>query len=102
MSEDKTEISGNEESTEGLETQKAPTTNPMLEAILAKVNAIGEDLSGFRNDVNARFSKVDSRLDTIEKDIKEIKRNQRVFHNQLLVVEGKQLEIEEELERRAS
>jgi septation ring formation regulator EzrA len=102
MSEDKTEIPGNEEPTEGLEPSKAPTTNPMLEAILAKVNAIGEDLSGFRSDVNARFSKVDSRLDTIEKDIKEIKRNQRVFHNQLLVVEGKQLEIEEELERRAS
>jgi hypothetical protein len=71
MGEDKTKNLGNTDPTEELEASKAPTTNPMLEAIFARVNAIGEDVSSFRSEVNARFDKIDSRLETVEKILKQ-------------------------------
>jgi archaellum component FlaC len=60
MSEDKTEISGNEEPTEGLETSKAPTTNMMIETLLLEVRA------GFAK-VNSRLDAIDNRLNVSEK-----------------------------------
>jgi chromosome segregation ATPase len=104
MSDDKTEISGNIETTEELEAQKAKTTNPMLEAILAKVNDLTANVNdlavnmseGFArvdarlDKVENRLDKIESRLDRIEKDNRESKRNQRVFQDQLLEIQGKQ------------
>jgi hypothetical protein len=109
MSDDKTNAPGNIETTEELEAQKAKTTNPMLEAILAKVNDLAVNMTdlaanmseGFAR-VNARLDKVESRLDRIEKDNRESKRNQRVFQDQLLEIQGKQRDMEEDLDRLAS
>jgi hypothetical protein len=93
MSKDLTEILGNEEPTVELEIPKVPDTKPMLEMILARMN------EGF-TEMREGFAVVNSRLDTVEKDIKEIKRNQRVFNNQLLAIEGRLTDLEDE--RKAS
>jgi hypothetical protein len=64
MSEDKTEISGNNEPTEELEAQKAPTTTIMLEVILARMN------EGFA-EINQRFDAVEKRFDGVENESRE-------------------------------
>lgn len=79
MSEDKTEIAGNTDTTEVLEVQKAPTTQPMLKEILEGMR------EGFA-EMREGLAKVNSRLDTVEKDIKEIKRNQNVLYRQILSI----------------
>jgi hypothetical protein len=84
MGEDNTKILPNDEN-------KAPTTEPMLEAILAKVNE--------------GFARMEARFDTIEKDVRDIKRNQRVLNEQMLNLQGSQLDLEDRvdvLERKAS
>jgi hypothetical protein len=98
MSEDKTEIPGNLDPTDELEAPKAATTNPMLEAILAKVNSIGENLSSFRSEVNVRF-------DTLEKRMYTIERKFDVFSIELTSVKAGVLDTQnrlDELERKAS
>jgi archaellum component FlaC len=105
MSEDQTNISGNDEPTEELEAQKAATTNPMLEVILAKVNAIGEELSSFRSEVNTRFDALEKRMDTIEKRMYTIERKFDVFSIELISVKAGVLDAQnrlDELERKAS
>jgi hypothetical protein len=61
MSEDKTEISGNNEPTEELEAQKAPTTTIMLEVILARMNE--------------GFAEINQRFDAVESDSMELRMN---------------------------
>jgi archaellum component FlaC len=105
MSEDKTPVLGNEEPTEELEAQKAPTTNPMLEAILARMN------EGFA-EINQRFDGVDKRLDGIENELREqqkairsLERRFDVYTQDLLKLRGDVLNHEsriEDLERKAS
>jgi archaellum component FlaC len=112
MSEDQTNISGNDEPTEELEAQKAATTNPMLEVILAKINAIGEELgsfrgelSSFRSEVNTRFDALEKRMDTIEKRMYTIERKFDVFSIELISVKAGVLDAQnrlDELERKAS
>ena len=58
MSEDKTEIVGNTEPTEELENQKVPTTQIMLEAILARMN------QGFA-EIHTELRRMNKRLDVM-------------------------------------
>jgi hypothetical protein len=98
MSEDTTNILSNEES-------KAPATNPMLEAILAKVNDLVTRVDEGFAQVDSRFAEVNARIDGLTTEMKEVKRNQRVFNDQLLNLQGSQREIEDRLddhERKAS
>jgi hypothetical protein len=53
---------------------KAPTTHMMIETVLARMNA--------------GFAEVKQRLTAIEMELKEMKRNQRVFHETMLRVRG--------------
>ena len=77
---------------------KAPTTKPMLEAILAKVD------DGFAT-MNARFDKVETRFDKVEKELRAIKRDQRTVYDQFLDLKGLHRELDErvaKLEDKAS
>lgn len=98
MSEDETKISGNDEPTEELEAQKASTTNPMLEAILARMN------EGFA-ELNRRFDGVESELREQRKSIHSLERRFDVYTQDLLKMCGDGLNHEnriEDIERQAS
>jgi hypothetical protein len=98
MSEDKTEVLGNEEPTEELEAQKAPTTNSMLEAILARMN------EGFA-EINQRFDGIENELREQQKAIRSLERRFDVYTQDLLKMRGDVLNHEsriEDLERKAS
>ena len=109
MSEDKLEISGNEESTEVLETSKAPTTQPMLKEIL-------EEMRAFRSEANQRFIALEERLTAVEtvlevfraetiEDFRLLNDKLSVLTDQLLEVQAKQKASERrvsDLERKAS
>ena len=98
MSEDKTRILGDEEPTQEQEDKKAATTNPMLEAILAKLNSLAER-------VDEGFARVDSRFDAIEKRMGTIERKFSVLAIESIDIKAIALDHETrlvELERKAS
>ncbi|MBI3652982.1 MAG: hypothetical protein HY231_18305 [Acidobacteria bacterium] len=98
MSEDQTQIIGNDEPPSDLEAQKAATTNPMLEAILARVNRLAEKIDEGFATVNQRLDRIETRLDALEHDTRETRRNQRVIQRQQLDLEDRI----EDIERQAS
>jgi peptidoglycan hydrolase CwlO-like protein len=126
MSEDKKKILGDEEPTEELEAQKARTTNPMLEAILAKVNDLSgkvDDLSGKVNDIDGKvndidgkvndlaetvgqgFAKMETRFNAVERRLHTLERKFDVFTIENVNVKASVLDHEnrlEDLERKAS
>jgi chromosome segregation ATPase len=126
MSEDKTKILGDEEPTEDLAAQKAATTNPMLEAILARMNEgfaqIDTKFAEFDTkfaefdtkfaelntkvaELNTKVAELNTKVDMLTSDVREIKGYQRVFNDQLLRVQSHLFEHEERLnnlERKAS
>jgi archaellum component FlaC len=112
MSEDKTEVLGNEEPTEELEAQKAPTTNPMLEAILARMNEGFAEINQRFDGIDKRFDGVDKRFDGVENELREqrkaihsLERRFDVYTQDLLKMRGDVLNHEsriEDLERKAS
>ena len=84
MSEDKTKILGDEEPTEELETEKAPTTNMMVETLFLEVR------EGFAR---------------VEKAIHSLERRFDVYTQDLIKMRGDVLNHEnrlEDLERKAS
>lgn len=46
--------------------------NRILQAILDKVNQIGDDLKGFKTEVYQRFDKVDKRIDNLGEQIAQL------------------------------
>ncbi|MBI3652519.1 MAG: hypothetical protein HY231_15975 [Acidobacteria bacterium] len=124
MSEDETKIL-KEESEDSPAIQKAPTTHPMLEAILARVVDLSDAFHAFRDEVNEKFDQVNekfnqvngkfdqvngkfdqvkTKLDTLTVEVREMKRNQRIFHEDLLKLQGANHDLEDrvdDLERKA-
>jgi archaellum component FlaC len=81
---------------------KAPTTKPMLEAILAKVddgftamNTRFAGMDGRFDKVEARLEKIETRLEKIEKEIRDVKRTQRTVNDHLLDLQGGYRELDE-------
>jgi hypothetical protein len=109
MSEDKIEIPGNEEPTEGLEPSKAPTTQIMLEAVLARMN------EGFA-ELKADIAQLNARVGGIESDLHQFRletaKNFEIVHSKFNLINERVLEVEavqkvttkhiEDLERKAS
>ena len=75
-----------EEQTNILPPDKAPTTQPMLEAILAKVNQLGDEMSAGFAQVNGRLEQIEKRVDAIEQDMREVKEHLRKIDIRLGVV----------------
>jgi hypothetical protein len=92
MSEDKTEISGNEEPTEDLLTQKAATTNPRLEAILARMNEgfaeLNTKFNTLETKVNEGFAELNAKVAALTVEVRELRGNQRVFNDQQLRIQS--------------
>lgn len=109
MGEDKTKILGDEGSTEELVAQKAATTNPLLEAILARMNQSFAELDTkfveLDKKFNEGFAELNRKVDALTLEVREIKGYQRVFNDQLLRVQSLLMNHEERLlnlERKAS
>jgi hypothetical protein len=90
MGEDKTKILGDEGPTEELVAQKAATTNPMLEAILARMN------EGFA-ELDTKLAQLNAKVDALTLEVREIKGNQRVFNDQRLRVQSHLIDHQERL-----
>jgi uncharacterized phage infection (PIP) family protein YhgE len=98
MSEDKTEISGNQEPTEELEVSKVSDTKPMLKEILAemregfvqlnakvdevkegfvqlnaKVDEVKEGFTQLNAKVDEGFARINSRIDAVETELAEFR-----------------------------
>lgn len=84
---------------------KAPTTQPMLEAILAKVDdgfaAMNLRFDGLENRMERmenRMEKMENRFDRLEKEFRGIKRDQRTVNDRLLDLQGLHRELEERVD----
>src|SRR5436190_4517804 len=109
MSEDKTEIPGNEEPTEVLEAQKAPTTQPMLKEILERMNegfaAINSEVAAINSKVDEGFSRMEARFDSLERRMSALERKFDVLTIESMNVKTSVFDHEkrlEDLERKAS
>jgi chromosome segregation ATPase len=96
MSEDKTEFPSNEDQTEEPEAPKTPTTNMMIETLVLEVREGFAEVRGSFAEVRESISQLNSKVATLTSEVKEIKRNQRVFNNQLLSIEGRLTDLEDE------
>jgi chromosome segregation ATPase len=123
MSEDKAEITGNNDLTEELEVQKAPTTQVMLEAVLGRMN---EGFAEIRADIaqlKDRVGGIESTVGGIESTLHELRAEMAAFredtaknfnkvNNKFSLINDRILDVEasqkmtakqvEELERKAS
>jgi chromosome segregation ATPase len=98
MNEDETKVLDSDEPTEALEPQKAPTTQPMLQEILARIN------DGFAG-MDQRLAAIEGEMREQRKAIHSLERRFDVYTQDLLKIRGDVLNHEnrlEDLERKAS
>jgi hypothetical protein len=82
MSDDKTEISGNDDPTVEIEVPTAPTTNMMIETLLLEVRQ-------FRAETSKRFDGIEQKINILNERILDLDAKQRQQELRLLDLERK-------------
>jgi hypothetical protein len=90
MSDDQTKV---------LSDAKVGETQPMLETILERVNALASELRDFRQEVKAGFEQVNQRFDEVEKSIRLLERRVDTLSVDVVRVRADQRDIEDRVDK---